>query len=74
MVHFVEITQTPLPYSMFNRIGRVAKLVPRDRLRYLQTTLIMGGRGIGLRIYVRYCRNSRDFFKKYILNKLIRFF
>ena len=57
MAHFAEINQAPSPYSMLQRIGRVAtlKLVPRNCLRYLQTTLIMG-RGIGLRIYMRYCR------------------
>ena len=56
MVHFAEINQAPPPYSMLQYIGRVAtpKLVPRNCLRYLQTTLIMGGRGIGLRIYVRF--------------------
>ena len=44
MVNFAEINQAPPPYSMLQDIGRVAtlKLVPRDCLRYLQTTLIMG--------------------------------
>ena len=44
MVHFAEIYQAPPPYSMLQYIGRKAtpKLVPRYRLRYLQTTLIMG--------------------------------
>ena len=44
------------PYSMLQDIGRVAtpKLVSTNCLRYLQTTLIMGGAGIGLRIYLRY--------------------
>ena len=48
MVHFVEINQAPSPYSMFQYIGRVAtpKLVPRNCLRYLQTTLIMEGGGV----------------------------
>ena len=57
MVHLAEINQAPSPYSMLQHIGRVAtlKLVPRNCLRYLQTTLIIGGKGIGLRIYVRYC-------------------
>ena len=47
----------PSPYSMLQDIGRVAtlNLVPRNCLKYLQTTLIMGGGGIGVRIYVRYC-------------------
>ena len=49
MVHLAEINQAPSTYSMFRHIGRVAtpKLVPRNCLRYLQTTLIMGG-GEGL--------------------------
>ena len=44
MVHFAEINQVPPPYSMSQFIGRIAtpKLVPRNCLRYLQTTLIMG--------------------------------
>ena len=48
MVHFAEINQTPSPYSMLQHIIRVAtpKLVPRNYLRYLQTTLIMGRRGL----------------------------
>ena len=48
MVHFPEINQAPSPYSMLQHIGRVAtpKVVPRDYLRYLQTTLIMGGWGL----------------------------
>ena len=43
MVHLVEINQVPPAYSMLQYIGRVAtpKLVPRNCLRYLQTTLIM---------------------------------
>ena len=45
MVHFAEINQPPPSYSMLQYIGRVAtpKLVSRNCLRYLQTTLIMGG-------------------------------
>ena len=48
MVHFVEINQASSPYSMLQHIGRVAtlKLVPRNCLRYLQTTLIMGGESL----------------------------
>ena len=48
MVYFAEINQAPEPYSMLQYIGRVAtpKLVPRNCLRYLQTTLIMGGGGL----------------------------
>ena len=44
MVHFAEINQAPPPCSMLQYIGRVAtpKPVPRDCLRYLLTTLIMG--------------------------------
>ena len=38
----------PPPYSMLQNIGRVAtpKFVPRNCLRYLQTTLIMGTGGL----------------------------
>ena len=48
MVHLVEINQTPPPYSMLQYIGRVAtpKLMPKNCLIYLQTTLIMGGGGL----------------------------
>ena len=48
MVLFPDINQTTSPYSMLQHIGRVAtpKLVPRNCLRYLQTTLIMGGGGL----------------------------
>ena len=44
MVLFAEINQAPTPYSMLQYIGSVAtpKLVPRNCLKYLQTTLIMG--------------------------------
>ena len=48
MVHFAEINQVPFSYSMLQDNGRAAtpKLVPRNCLRYLQTTLIMGGGGL----------------------------
>ena len=48
MVHFAEINQAPPPYSILQYIDRVAtpKLVSRNCLRYLQTTLIMGGGGL----------------------------
>ena len=48
MVHLVEINQVPHAYSMLQYIGRVAtpKLVRRNCLRYLQTTLIMGEGGL----------------------------
>ena len=48
MVHFEDINQAPSPYSMLQDFGRVAtpKLVLRNCLRYLQTTLIMGGGGL----------------------------
>ena len=44
MVHFAEISQAPLSYSMLQDGGRVAtpKFVPGNCLRYLQTTLKMG--------------------------------
>ena len=68
MVHFAEINQAPSPYSMLQHIGRVAtpKLVPRNCLRYLQTTLKMGRRGIGLRIYVRYCRLGLNYVRQLV--------
>ena len=55
---------TTLFVQILQHIGRVAtpKVVPRNCLRYLQTILIMGGRGIGIRIYVRYCRLFSIFF------------
>ena len=45
MVLFAEINQASSPYSMLQYIGRVAtlKLVPRNCLRYMQTTWIMRG-------------------------------
>ena len=48
MVHFAEINQISSPYSTEQHIGRVAKpkLLPRNCLRYWQTTLIMGGGGL----------------------------
>ena len=70
IVLFAELNQAPSLYLMLQHVGRVAtpKLVPRNCLRYLQTTLIMGGRIIGLRIFVRYClkkemKNKRRFGK-----------
>ena len=43
-----RINQTPSLFSMLQQIGRVAtpKLLPRHCLRYLQTTLIIGGGGL----------------------------
>ena len=48
MTHFTEINQVPSSYSMLQHIGIVAtlKLVPRNFLRYLQTTLIMREQGL----------------------------
>ena len=48
IVHFTEINHATPPYSMLQDIGREAasKLVTRNcLLKYLQTTLIMGGEG-----------------------------
>ena len=44
MVRFAEINQAPSPYSMLQHIGRVETPdpVPRNCLRYLEITLIMG--------------------------------
>ena len=57
MVHFSEISQAPPLYSMLQHIGRVStsKLASGNCLRYLQTTLTMGERGIAIRIYLEYC-------------------
>ena len=43
MFHFMEINQTPPFYSMLQYIRRFAipKVMPRNCLSYLQTTLIM---------------------------------
>ena len=43
MIHFAEISQGSLPYSMLQYTGSVAtpKLVPRNCLRYMGTTLMM---------------------------------
>ena len=48
MVHFAEINQVPSSYSMLPHTGRVAtpNLVPRNCLKYLQRSLIMGGGGL----------------------------
>ena len=45
MVYLAEINHAPSFYSTLQCIGRVAipKLVPRNCLRYLQTTLKIGG-------------------------------
>ena len=52
MANFAEISQAPFPYSILQHIGRVAtpKLVLGNCLRYLETTLIMGGGGLILEI------------------------
>ena len=41
MIHIEKINQVPSPYSKLQDIGRVAtpKLLPRNCLTYLQTTL-----------------------------------
>ena len=48
MAHFAETNQAPPPYSMLQYVGRgvTPKLVPRNCLRYLQATLIMGEGGL----------------------------
>ena len=84
MVHFAEINHVLVTYSMLQYIGRVAtvKLVPRNCLWYLQSNIDKGGRGISLRIYVRYCLKNKwkikDAFEKpgifFILNSLFLMF
>ena len=56
MFHFAEINQILSSYSMLQDTGRVAtlKLVPRNS-QILANNIDCGGRGTGLRIYVRYC-------------------
>ena len=64
MVHLAKTNHVPPPCSMLQYIGRVATstLMPRNCLRYLQTTLAMEGgglvsefmRGIVARIYARH--------------------
>ena len=56
MIHFAGVNQAPSPYSMLQYIARVAtpKLVSRNCLRYLQTSLIMGGGGL-VTEFMTYC-------------------
>ena len=56
MVHFTEISKTPPPYSMVHDVGREAmpKLATRNCCK-LASNIDNEVRGIGLRIYVRYC-------------------
>ena len=54
-----KYTQCPrLNVAAYWQSSNTAKRVPRNCLRYLETTLIMG-EGIGLRIYVKYCRSRK---------------
>ena len=46
MVHFAEVNQAPSPYLL---------------LQILANNIDNGGRGIGLRIYVRYCGSNTSF-------------
>ena len=56
MVHFTETNQTPPPYSMLQDVNKIlSQILPND--------IDNGVRGIGLRIYVRFC------LKKQIKNK-----
>ena len=65
MAHFVEIDQAPSPYSMLQHIGRVAtpKHIARNS-QILPNNIDNKGRGICLRIYMRYCRNTQKNVKK----------
>ena len=56
MVYFAEVNQAPTPYSMLQHIGGVPnqKLVPRLS-QILANNIDNGTRGIGLRIYKRFC-------------------
>ena len=59
MVHFAEINQVSCSYSMFQYTGRVAtpKLVLRNCLRYLQTTLMMQ-EVLLVSEFMRYCKST----------------
>ena len=55
MVHFAEINQAPPHYSMLQYISDIETCV-KKLSQILANNIDNGGRGIGLRIYVRYCR------------------
>ena len=57
MAYFAEINQAPPAYPMLQYIGRVAivKLEPKKLSQILANNIDNVGRGIGLRIYLRYC-------------------
>ena len=52
MVHFAEINHVPSPYSILQDIGRVETTKKLSQI--LANNIDNGGRGTGLRIYVRY--------------------
>ena len=56
MIHFTEINQAPPLYSMLQDTERVAtrKLAPENCLR---NNIYNLWRGVGFRIYVRYCKS-----------------
>ena len=56
MVHFTEINQAPSPYSMFaaNWKSSNNEACAKKLSQILADNIDDGGRGIGLRIYVRY--------------------
>ena len=57
MVYFAEINQVPSPYSVLQDIRRVVPRACAKKLsQILANNIDNGGREIGLRIYVRYCR------------------
>ena len=62
-IHLEERDQFSAPFTMLQYIGRAAvpKFVPRNCLRYFETTLIMGGGGRESvpRIYVMYCLKNK---------------
>ena len=57
MVYFAVAGRALSLYPMLHHTSGVAtlKFLPRNCLRFLQTTMIMG-EGLSVRIYVRYCR------------------
>ena len=52
MVHFAEINHVPSPYSILQDTGRVETTKKLSQI--LANNIDNGGRGTGLRIYVRY--------------------
>ena len=65
MDHFTEINQAPSPYSMFAAYRQSSnnEFCAKKLSQIFANNIDNGGRGIGLRICVRYC------LKKFMKNK-----